>query len=58
MGSPNYFSGLSYINNNITNLLVIVDVAQPGKVVRTSELNILVVHFLESIICKLDQNHW
>ena len=37
---------------------VIVDVAQPGKVVRTFELNTLVEHFLESIICKLDQNHW
>ena len=37
---------------------VIVDVAQPGKVVRTSHLYTLIVHFLESLICELDRNHW
>ena len=37
---------------------VIVEVAQPGKVVRKSHLYTMVVHFLESIICELDQHLW
>ena len=37
---------------------VILDVAQPTKVFRTFNLRTLVGHFLESIICDLEQNVW
>ena len=37
---------------------VIVDLARPMKVVRRSHIRTLVEHFLESIICDLEQNVW
>ena len=40
------------------NYNVIVDLARPMKVVRRSHIRTLVGHFLESIICDLEQNIW
>ena len=37
---------------------VIVDLAQPMKVVRRSHIRTLVGHFLENITCDLEQNIW